>query len=252
MRIVVLAKEVPDTWSDRRIDPDTKRVVRDDVVTDEITERATEVALQRQDSDGDEVIVLTMGPASSAEMLRRLLAMGADSAVHILDDELVGSDLGRTAQVLAAAIASLGFDLVIAGNESTDGRGGVLAAMIAERLGIPHATSLSEVEIAAGEVTGRRESDHDVAQVRAALPAVISVTERVAEPRFASFRNIMKAKKKPLTTLSTADLELPVGGARSVVLSVVPRPPRQTGTRIVDEGDAGVQLADFLLSHRLI
>ena len=257
MRIVVLVKQVPDTWGERKLDLDTGRVDRgaSDAVIDEVGERALEAALVHKDAEGAEVVVLTMGPASATDLLRKGLAMGADSAVHVLDDALAGADMAWTAEVLAAALRRTGFDLVIAGNESTDGRGGVVPAMIAEHLGVPHATSLDSVEIAADRVRGVRGAEGGTVDVHAALPAVVSVTERSPEARFPNFRGIMKAKKKPLEVLTLADLGAEVSAtraARSVVVSTLERPARTGGKKIVDDGNAGVELAEFLVAAHLI
>ncbi|MES1170167.1 MAG: electron transfer flavoprotein subunit beta, partial [Leifsonia sp.] len=132
MKIAVLVKEVPDTWGDRRIDPATKRVDRSsDEVVDEVNEKAVEIALQVQAANpGSEVTVVTMGPKTALDGLRKGLAMGADSAIHLIDDSLVGSDAVQTSAALAAALAPRGFDLVIAGNESTDGRTAAVPAML--------------------------------------------------------------------------------------------------------------------------
>lgn len=256
MKIIVLVKQVPDTWGDRRLDS-SGRLDRgaSDAVIDEIDERALEVALTYRDSSDAEVVALSMGPSSATEMLRKSLAMGADSAVHVLDDSLIGSDLGWTALVLAAAIAKSGFDLVIAGNESTDGRGGVIPAMVAEALGVPHLTSLNTVDIAPDSVAGERATENGNLEVHAALPAVISITEASPEARFPNFKGIMKAKKKPLTVLTLADLGVDPTfaiAARSIVLETTERPARTGGTIIVDEGNAGNELADFLAAGRLI
>ena len=256
MKIIVLVKQVPDTWGDRKLD-NSGRLDRgaSEPVIDEIDERALEVALSYQDSNQAEVVALSMGPAPVNEMLRKALAMGADSALHVLDNALVGSDLGWTATTLAAAIAIAGFDLVIAGNESTDGRGGVLPAMIAEKLGVPHLTSLNTVEITTDTVGGERATENGTLKVHATLPALISVTERSAEPRFPNFKGIMKAKKKPLEVATLSDLGVDAsfaGVARTVVLSTIERPPRTAGIKIIDEGNAGNELADFLAAGRLI
>jgi electron transfer flavoprotein beta subunit len=255
VKIIVLVKQVPDTWGARTLDLTTGQLNRgaSEAVIDEIGERATEVALTLKDADKSvEVVVLTMGPEDAADALRKGLAMGADSAVHVVDDALSGSDLAWTASVIAAAITHEGFDLVIAGNESTDGRGGVLPAMIAEHLGLPHLTYLNTVEVSGGEVKGERNTGTGSAEVHATLPAVVSVTERSAEPRFPNFKGIMSAKKKPLTVVSLADLTADAASGRSIVLSTKERPAREAGTKIVDDGTAGTQLADYLASNRLI
>ncbi len=255
MKIVVLVKQVPDTWGDRTL---TSSGVLDrqasESVIDEIDERALEVALSYQDSNDAEIVALTMGPASATDVLRKCLAMGADSAVHVVDDALAGSDLGWTSAAIAAAISKAGYDLVIAGNESTDGRGGVIPAMVAEHLGVPHLTFLTSVEISPERISGERDTENGTVSVHAALPAVISVTERSAEPRFPSFKGIMRAKKKPLDVLTIADLDPDIlsGMGRSVVLTATQRPARSAGTKVVDEGNAGNQLAEFLAAEHLI
>ncbi|QCB97952.1 electron transfer flavoprotein subunit beta/FixA family protein [Arthrobacter sp. PAMC25564] len=256
MKIIVLVKQVPDTWGERKLTKATGQLDRSasDAVIDEIDERALEVALQYKDAQDAEVIALSMGPSSVTEMLRKSLAMGADSALHVQDDALSGSDLSRTAAVLAAAIAKSGFDIVIAGNEATDGRGGVIPAMIAEHLGTPSMTYLDSVAITSDGVSGVRADEHGTVAVHAALPAVISITEASAEPRFPNFRGIMKAKKKPLDVWSLADLGLDDSGfaPSTVVVNTTERPARTAGTKNIDEGNAGNEIAEFLAAGRLI
>lgn len=253
MKIVALVKQVPDTWGDRKLDSMSGRLTRraGEAVIDEINERAMEIALQQRDLGSTEVVALTMGPANAKDVLRKALAMGADSAIHILDEQLIGADLLETAATLAAAIFKLGADLVIAGNESTDGRGGIIPAMIAELLGLPHLTYLKSVEISADRVFGERVDEHGEFGLASPLPAVISVTETSAEPRFPSFKGIMGAKKKPLEIWSLADLSL-IPKVRTAINLVTERPARIAGIKIVDEGDAGEKLADFLATGHLI
>jgi electron transfer flavoprotein beta subunit len=255
MKIIVLVKQVPDTAEERRLDLATGRVDRDatERVADEINERALEVALRRKDMDKKtEVVVLTMGPADANQALRKALSMGADSAVHVVDDRLEGADIARTAEVLAAAAKQIGFDLLVAGNESTDGRGGVVPAMIAEHLGLPLLPSLNTVETDAESVTGEVGIEDGSLTVRSSLPAVISVTERVAEARFPNFKGIMTAKRKPLATLSLDDVGLGSASPATVVLATSERPARSAGKKIYDDGNAGSELAEFLAAGRLI
>ncbi len=256
VKIAVLVKEVPDTWGDRRLNLETgllDRVAAEPVV-DEINERALEVALSFAETQSDvEVIALAVGPASVPTSLRKALAMGADRAVHVLDDGLVGADLTLTAQVIAAAITHIGCDLVIAGNVSTDGGAGAMPSLVAELLDLPAATYLSTIEISADAVSGRRDTETGTFVVRAALPAVISVTEALPDARFPNFKGIMAAKKKPFDTLSLGDLGLAATDeSRSIVIAVTQRPARTAGEVIVDEGDAGQQVADFLAKNKLI
>jgi len=257
MRIAVLLKEVPDTYGERKLDLQTGLADRGatEAVPDEIGERALEVALSHADNHpGTEVTVVSMGPATAVSGLRKGLAMGADNAVHISDDGLLGADLTLTAEALAAALRRGGFDLVIAGNLSTDGNGGVIPAMIAELLGTAHLTSLESVSIDGSAIRGQRSSEAGMASVEAGLPAVISVTEAMPGARFPNFRGIMAAKKKPLETVGLAELGVQAEDesvGRSIVIAVAERPARQAGVKITDEGDAAAQLVDFLVSNRL-
>lgn len=255
MKIVVLMKQVPDTWGERKLNLSTGWVDRSavDAVIDEINERAIDVALTLAEStSGSEVVVMTMSPADVGESLKKALAMGCDAAVHICDDALAGADAGKTAAVLAAAIRSLDADVVVAGNESTDGRGGVVPAMIAEHLGIPHLGMLGDIEADGGRIRGTRRVDGGYQRVSAAMPSVISVNESNPDARFPSFKGIMGAKKKPITVLRLADLTIDTPKGSSTVVSTTERPPRSAGIVITDEGDAAEQLADFLMANRLI
>ncbi|MCC6270291.1 MAG: electron transfer flavoprotein subunit beta/FixA family protein [Microbacteriaceae bacterium] len=258
MKIAVLVKEVPDTWSDRRLDPTTKRVDRSgDVVIDEVNEKAVEAALQVKESGSGEVTAVTMGPKNALDAVRKALAMGADAGIHIIDDALGGSDALQTSAALAAALSSRSFDLIIAGNESTDGRTAAIPAMLAERLGVAQATFLRTLKVADGTVSGERMTEDGHVEIKAALPAVVSVTEQIAEARFPNFKGIMAAKKKPVETLTLADLGIDAGDAGgdnswSVVETVTVKPPREGGTVIKDDGTAGQQLADYLASAKLI
>ncbi|HEV7422140.1 MAG TPA: electron transfer flavoprotein subunit beta/FixA family protein, partial [Mycobacterium sp.] len=198
--IVVLIKQVPDTWSERKLTDGDYTLDREaaDAVLDEINERAVEEALLIKEKEGGEstVTLLTAGPARASEAIRKALSMGADKAVHLLDDGLHGSDVIQTGWALARALGTIeGTDLVIAGNEATDGVGGAVPAVIAEYLGLPQLTHLRKVTVEDGKVTGERETDDGVFTLEASLPAVVSVNEKINEPRFPSFKGIMAAKK---------------------------------------------------------
>ena len=259
MKIVVLAKQVPDTWSDRKIDLESGMLDRaaSEPVPDEINERALETALQFKDANGDaEIVVVFMGPEDATKSVRKLLSMGADSAVLVSDGSLGGSDMVQTARTLASAIQKTGADLVVAGNEATDGRGGMVPAMVAEILGWPVLPGLDEMQIAADSVKGVAQVDGGTLQLSSGYPAVVSVTEKVAEPRFPNFKGIMAAKKKPLESWSLADLGVQTGPeaatVRSVMVSAAARPPKETGPKVADDGTAAAQLAEFLVAGRLV
>jgi len=258
MKIIVLVKEVPDTYGDRKLSLETGLADRaaSETVLDEIGERALEVALTHADENADtEVVVMSMAPTGSAATVRKGLAMGAASAVHIADEALAGADLTLTAQVLAAAVQRTGYDLVITGNLSTDGTGGVIPAMLAELLGVPQLTALTSLEMSPAGVKGQRATDAGTMEVEAPLPAVVSITERMPDARFPNFKGIMAAKKKPLETLTVADLDVDPedhSTSRAIVLTIGEKPPRAAGVKIVDEGDAGEKLAEFLAQNRLV
>jgi len=255
--IVVLVKQVPDTYSERKLSSADHTLDRAsaDAVLDEINERAVEEALLIKEAQGGEVTVLTVGPERATDAIRKALSMGADKAVHVSDESLHGADIIQTAKVLAKAVGTVeGYDLIIAGNESTDGRGGVVPAMVAEHLGLPLLSSLNAVELTGSTVAGEVTVEYGSLAVSAALPAIVSVTERAAEARFPNFKGIMTAKRKPLATLSLTDLGLDAGaaGGTSTVLTISERPERTAGKKIVDDGTAAGELAGFLAAGRLI
>ncbi len=259
MKIVVLVKEVPDTYGDRALDLETGLTDRgaSEAVLDENDGRALEVAVSYAEQHaGTEVVAATVGPETATATLRQALAIGADRAVHVLDPQLLGADILLTAEVLAAVVTRLGADLVVTGNQSTDGLGGVIPAAIAELLSRPHATNLDAIEISAEEgITGTRASDHGAMQLSEPLPAIVSITERLPEARFPSFKSVSAAKKKPIETLSLADLGIIAEDPsvpRSILVSVSARPRRAAGVKVTDDGDGGNQIAEFLEQSRLV
>src|SRR5256886_15169739 len=197
MNIVVLVKQVPDTWAERKLkDADgTQDRSSVDELINELDEYAIEEGLQiaeaqREAGADAEVTIMTMGPEKAAESIRKALSMGADKAVHLLDDGLAGSDALSTSYALAQALSQTGFDLVICGSESTDARMGVMAAMLAERLGVPQVSLASKVEIDGSAISVQRQTEYGYDKVEATLPAVISVVEKINEPRYPSFKGI--------------------------------------------------------------
>ncbi|WP_326755977.1 electron transfer flavoprotein subunit beta/FixA family protein [Streptomyces hirsutus] len=260
LRIVVTVKYVPDATGDRHF-ADDLTVDRDDVdgLLSELDEYAVEQALQiSENSDDDvEITVLTVGPEDAKDALRKALSMGADKAIHVEDDDLHGTDAIGTSLVLARAIEKAGYDLVLSGMASTDGVMGVVPALLAERLGVPQVTLLSQVAVADGTVTGRRDGDAASERLQASLPAVVSVTDQSGEARYPSFKGIMAAKKKPVASWDLSDLDLEadeVGleGAYTVVEDATERPARSAGTIVKDEGEGGKQLAAFLAERKFV
>jgi len=259
MNIVVLVKQVPDTWAERNLDASTKTLDRAsvDVVMNEIDEYAVEEALRLKEAQGGEVTIVTMGPDRAIETIRKALSMGADKAVHLADDALAGSDALQTSYALAKVLETLEYDLVLAGSEATDSRMAVMTALLSERTGRPQLSGARKVTAEGGSVRIERQTENGYDVVEASIPAVVSVVEKINEPRYPSFKGIMAAKKKPLTTLSTADAGIDgsaVGlpGAPSQVVEFANKPPRQAGQVVKDEGDGGSKVAEFLASQKFI
>lgn len=261
MNIVVCVKQVPDTWAEKKLDPSDRTIDRANVdgVMNELDEYAVEEALRIKEAHGGEVTILTMGPDKAIETVRKALSMGADRAVHLSDPALHGSCAIQTSLALAKAIGTMPWDLVILGSESTDARCSIMAPLLAERLGAPQLSLARKVTVdpAAGKVTIERETENGYAVGEASTPAVISVVEKINEPRYPSFRGIMAAKKKPLTVLTVADAGLSpadvgLAHATSQVDEFAARPPRQGGTIVKDEGDGGARVAEFLAAQKFI
>jgi electron transfer flavoprotein beta subunit len=260
MNIVVLIKQVPDTWSERKLADSDHTLDRcsADLVLDEINERTVEEALQIKEAGEGEVTVVTMGPERASDAIRKALSMGADKAVHLSDEGLHGSCAVQTARALAKVISTLGdVDLILTGNEATDGTIGAVPAMVADVLGIPELTHARKVTVQGRTVTVERETNDAITVLQAELPALISVHEKINEPRYPSFKGIMAAKKKPVSTLSLTDVgiersEVGLANATSTVIESTPRPPREGGQVVTDEGDGAAKLAEYLVGQRLI
>ncbi|MER5185197.1 electron transfer flavoprotein subunit beta/FixA family protein [Streptomyces sp. NPDC002896] len=260
MNIVVLVKQVPDTGAERTLSEADHTLDREDadLVLDEINERAAEEALQLKESVDAEVTVVSMGPDSALDAIRKVLAMGADRGIHVCDDRLQGADVVTTAKVLAAAVRTVeDVDLVLAGNATTDGQASAVPAIVADLLGLPPLTHVRKLDVDAGRVRAERETENGGATLDAPLPALVSVTEKINEPRYPSFKGIMAAKKKPVDTVDLDDLFPDADDAgflvtRTRVVEAVPRPPRAAGIRITDDGSAGRQLAAYLIAQKLL
>ncbi len=259
MKIVVCIKQVPDSWADKKLSADDSTLDRASVdrVLNELDEYAVEAALQLTEAHGGEVTVLTMGPDDAAEALRRALSMGADAGIHLIDDGLSGTDAVGTSYALAQVLQGREFDLVIFGSESTDARMSVVPAMVAERLSLPQLTFAGKVEVDGGTVRIQRVTDYGYDEVEASTPALVSVVEKINEPRYPSFKGIMAAKKKPVEKLTLADAgidpsQVGLAQAWSAVESFAARPPREKGTIVEDGGDGGAKIAEFLSTSKFI
>lgn len=257
-------KFVPDIQSDRQLGPDG-RVVRDggDGTLNELDENAVEAALTLAEEHDGQVVVLTVGPDDAVDAVRKGLQMGADEAVHVLDDDLAGSDAIGTATVLAAAVRRVAqdgpVDLVVTGMAGLDGLTSLVPTALAEILDLPALPLASQLEVDADARTATvtRRLDHATERLSAPLPALVSVTDGINEPRYPNFKGIMAARKKPVTTWSLADLGVDpatvgAAGARTQVLEAAPRPPREDRVLLNDTGDAGTRLAAWLAERKLV
>lgn len=254
MNIVVCVKHVPDP----NVPPemDGERLKRQGVqgVLDPGDEFGVEAGLQLKEAHGGEVTLVCMGPSQANEAVTRGLSMGADKGILISDDSLAGADALVIARVLAAAIKRNEFDLVIAGVESTDGYSGTMAATLAEFLDVPQLTFAKQIDASDSSIKIQRQTAEGYHVVEAPLPALITVTAGVNEPRYASFKGIMAAKKKPREELSLGDLGLAGDevAVKQSVANVVPAEERKAGEVIQDDGSAAARIADFLKEAKVI
>lgn len=262
MKIVVTVKLVPDTNADKRIDPATKRLVRTGVETvlNPFDEYALEAALQLKEKAGGDstVTVVTMAQETGKEVVRKALAMGADDAVLVSDAGAAGSDVWGTAYVLAQAIKKNGFDVVICGTQSTDAITGEVPGALAEYLGVPGLTYVRKLDFDGSALQAERETDSGYLKVSVPLPALVSVTKSIAEPRYPSLKGIMGAKKKTIALLGLADLALerPVGsdGAKTELVALADPPVRGKGkvATVADGAEGARVIVEFLHEKKLI
>ncbi len=261
MKVIVPVKRVPDTAGEKVIDADTLTVDREagEAVLCPVNEFAIEESLRLKEAHDAEVTALLVGPESAQSTVRKALSYGLDAAVQVTDDAIAGSDALGTARVIARAVESLEFDLLVFGNQSTDARTSLVPAAVAELLGLPSLTYARYLEVDGDRVIVHREHEegHDV--VESTLPAVVSVVEAINEPRYPSFKGIMAAKSKPLEVRSLADLgldaaEVGAGSAAATMYTFEPRPPKEPGTIVEDDGSgsAAEALAEWLASKKFI
>jgi electron transfer flavoprotein beta subunit len=259
MNVVVCVKQIPDPAQPGELDPQTKTLKREGkLILDDSDAYGVEMGLQLADkAGGGEVTLVSMAPNNEVSGLRTALAMGAAKAILVSDPVLQGSDSLGTAKVLGAAIKRAEPDLVLTATESTDGYTGTIAAQLAEVLGLPSITFAKHVEVADGTVKVQRQTEAGYDEVECPLPAVVSVTAGVVEPRYPSFKGIMAAKNKPVDEVKVADLGLAedqVGwaGARQEIVDVSPAEEREAGEIVEDEGDAHERIIQFLEQLKIL
>jgi electron transfer flavoprotein beta subunit len=259
VKIAVCVKEVPDAAVHKHIDPSTKRLDRSgEGALNHFDTQAVEEALKIKEAQGDgEVVLVSLGPASALDSLRKALAMGADRAVLLSDEAAAGSDLVATSRALAAVLEREGAELVLFGQQANDSDGAVLWAAVAERLRRPVISQVAELTVSEGKVRGKRQTEFGYDLIEAPLPVVVAVSDAINEPRYPSLKGIMGAKKKPQETLSAADLGLDSGnlgeqGSGTTVLALSDPPPRGDARKIEDDGSAAQQIVDVLAERKLL
>ena len=259
MNVVVCVKQIPDPAAPAELDPATHTLVREGkLILDDSDAYGVEMGLQlAEQAGGGEVTLVSMAPHGETSGLRTALAMGAAKAILVSDDSLRGSDALTTAKVLAKAIERAQPDLVLAATESTDGYTGTTPVQMAELLGMPSVTFAKKVSVGEGKVHVERQTEAGFDEVECSLPAVVTVTAGVVEPRYPSFKGIMAAKSKPVDQLTVADLGLDPGqvgasGARQEVTDVAAAEERKAGEIVVDEGDGFERVITFLEQLKVI
>jgi electron transfer flavoprotein beta subunit len=256
MKIAVCVKHVPE--GNARIDPESKRLDRSgEGGLNHFDANAVEEALRLKEQQDGEVVVVSMGPAAALDSLRKALAMGADRALLVSDDALVGSDLVATATVLARALEREDADLVLFGQQASDSDGAVLWAAVADKLRRPVVSQAAELTVDDARVRVKRQTEYGYDVIAAPLPAVVAVSDAINDPRYPSLKGIMGAKKKPQETLSLAELgvgadEAGEQGSKTEVYALSDPPPRGESRRIEDDGNAAQAIIDFLAEKRLI
>ncbi len=254
MKIAVCVKQIPDPAAPYELDPGTNFVSRpNDQVLDDTDRYGVEVGLQLAEEIGEEatLTLISMSPSGTLQGIRQALAMGADRAIIIDDEALRGADALTTARALAAALKEDGFDLAIAGTESTDGYAGVMPQQLAELLGVPSLSFARKVEKDGDKIRIERQTQDGYNVVEAQLPVLLTVTSGVVEPRYPNFKGIMQAKKKPVETKTCADLGIEPK-AQQVIQSVEPIAARQAGEVVEDEGEGYLKIIEKLEETKVI
>jgi len=261
MKICVCVKHIPDPTMPMVVDPQSKRLVRDrgQSILDPSDEYSIETALRLVEEHGGESVAITMGPDGAEDALRRAMAMGIDRSILVNDDALSGSDVLSTARTLAAVLTAEQPDLVICATESTDAYTGMVPGALAELLGMPLVSFARSVTVEGASISAQQDTERGYRTVKSPLPALLTVTASIAEPRYPSFKGMMQAKKKPLQRLGAAALGLdPQGigeaGARERVLKIDQVHQEKQGRTIVDDGSGSSvdEIVAFLKSIQVV
>ncbi|MFM8267271.1 MAG: electron transfer flavoprotein subunit beta/FixA family protein [Ilumatobacteraceae bacterium] len=257
MNVIVCVKQIPDPATPGALDADHTLRRDGKPILDESDGYGVEMALQLVDAaGGGEVSIVSMAPNGETSGMRTALAMGAAKGTLVSDPALKGSDALTTAKVLGAAITRMGgADLIIAATESSDGYTGTVPEQLAEVLGLPSVTFAKKVTVSGGGLQVDRQTEAGFDEVTCPLPAVISVTAGVVEPRYPSFKGIMAAKSKPIDTVTAADLGVgAVGwaGAGQQISNVSTAEARAAGEIVEDDGEGFAKIVAYLENLKVI
>jgi electron transfer flavoprotein beta subunit len=253
MNVVVCVKQIPDPAAPQSLEPGSHTLDRSGkLILDDSDAYGVEMALQlAEQAGGGEVTLVSMAPNGETSGLRTALAMGAAKAILVSDDALKGADALTTAKILAAAIQRAGADLVLAATESSDGYTGTTPVQVAEILGLPSITFAKAVSVDGSTVKVDRQTEAGYDEVTAPLPALVTVTAGVVEPRYPSFKGIMAAKSKPVEILTLSDLGLANDGGQEITM-VEDAEARSAGEIVVDEGDGAQRIVAFLEQLKIV
>ena len=257
MKVAVCVKHIP--GGQLRIEPASGRLDRSTPgELNRVDKNAVEEALRlKEGGTAEEVVAVSVGPDEAVESLRTVLGMGADRAVLVSDSTIGGSDLVATAAVLARVLERESADLVLFGQQTSDGGGSLLWAAVGELLGQPYVAQAGQLSVEAGRVTINRQTEYGDEVLEARLPLLVSVTDSINEPRYTSLKGMMGAKRKPLDSLTLGDLGIDAGragdaGSRTEVVSVGAPPTRGGAERVDDEAQAAQAIFDFLVAKELL
>jgi electron transfer flavoprotein beta subunit len=263
MKICVLVKEVPDGAVRKRIDPASGRIDRSGERTlNPYDTHAIEAAMQLKEGGAaavEEIVAVTMGPASAVRALHKAVSLGADRSLHLCDDALAGSDVAGTGYALAKALEREQPDLVLLGQQSDDGECYTVGAVVADHLRMPSLTQVIKLELDGETLRCERQAEYGYDTVELDLPAVIAVGDAINEPRYPSLKAIMGAKKQPLETLAGTDVGIEagrVGGENAAAhwIAAVAPPAKAAGMMIEDEDTEATvaQIVAWLEERKLV
>lgn len=234
MKVVVIVKEVPDTEASILLKGSLVDLAGTKLVISPYDENAVEEAIKIGEAhEGSTVTAVMVGQESSRKNLVNVLALGVDEAILIVDESLAGADGLQVATVLEAAIEPLGADVILAGKQGVDHDWGLVPIALAHKLGLAHVGIVTKLELGEGTFKAHSDGDDGILVTEGKLPAVFTAEKALNEPRYASLKGIMKAKKKPFEVKSLADLGIEAGNPKIKVVNCE-YPPRKQPGRIIE------------------